>query len=216
MRLLKIRNFKKYIYIFLLAVLCLFTCTNEEYQTNIPNADILEIPIVFHVRNENDVNYRIPKYWNEMSEPLFQSGRIRPIISEIRFDVPDVEPDIDNKDSRNKFYKMSKDGRIHIFFVDDIFHSNYGKTIYHGIYKYKSMCNSYIIIQDNSDEKTIAHEIGHYLGLDHCMDAHNVMNDSMANGIRNPEAGFTNSQFEFMRKNIREQQFFCKMPKKAN
>jgi hypothetical protein len=176
----------------------------------------LEIPIVFHVRNKNDINYRIPKYWNEMSEPLFQQGKIRPVISEIRFDVPDTKPDVDNPESRNKFYKMSNDGRIHIFFVDDIFHKNYGKTIYHGIYKYKNMCNSYIIIQDNSDEKTIAHEIGHYLGLDHCLDNHNIMNDSLENGQRAPEAGFTKTQFEFMRKKIRDHRFLCKMPKRAN
>ena len=166
----------------------------------------------FHVRTQNDIDTRIPQYWDSLSKPLFLDGKINPVISEIVFDVPDTKPNIDTKKTKDKFFDLSKDGRIHIFFVDSIYEDNQ-RTSYNGVYQYRSMCNSFILIQDNTRVKTIAHEIGHYLGIDHTIgDESNIMNK----GDRTMQARFNSEQLAIMRKNIRNQRIFCNMPKRAN
>lgn len=212
---------KKYIYqtirtiAILLSLAFISTCAGNNHvlkHENYNHSNILVIPIVFHVRNKDDILIRIPKYWLTHSEPLFLDGNIKPVIVGIRYDVPNLKPDIKNKKEMSKFFDKSNDGSIHIFFVENI--KDKGKeTLYNGVHEYKNMCESFILIQDKTEIKTMAHEIGHYLGLDHFYKSElNVMNDKN----RSKKARFSKDQIKTMRQGILNQYLFCKMPRMAN
>lgn len=194
-------------------LLCfLLSCAGTAYDFQNPKAEILKVPIVFHVRSQHDLKKRIPAYWKRYSQPAFWDGKIHPVIDEIKFDVPHIRPDIDSRQVRQSFYNMSGDGRIHIFFVNAIYDRGAIQRSYRGIQIREGMCNSFILIPDLTNPKTIAHEIGHHLGLDHEKDFEgNIMNNK-----RHIDAQFSNIQFYIMRRKIKEQRILCHMPKTVN
>lgn len=198
----------------LLKVICatalvFISCTGTNYRYQNPGAENLTIPIVFHVRSRHDIKRRIPIYWKRASEPLFWDGKIIPVITDIRFDVPTLKPDMDSWATKQEFYNMSsRDGKIHVFFVHKILENGKDAKL-NGVYFTKGACNSFILIQDRTDIITIAHEIGHYLSLEHVKDdTLNVMNDER----RIQEADFEPQQINKMRRKIREQRILCNMP----
>lgn len=167
----------------------------------------IEMPIVFHVLAESDVD-KILIVIAE-TEKKFESSRVSFPMYKIIFDVPmpiynmDIEKDVD------LFFNIVNEdhGYIHVFFVDSINSEDHGPLA--GAETRRVLpCSKLILLTDLQSDDTLAHEIGHFFGLSHHKNVHNVMNGGSTRSDKH--TSFSKKQREHMRNKMRHYNLICR------
>ena len=170
-------------------------CSNK----SLSNTDI---SVVIHVRSLSDLERA--SYLMEEPAKVFLSHGIKIHIDKIVFsNQSSIELDIvGTPDFRREGFE--EDEKVHIFFINTLYGDD-DDELYGLHVKTANRCKTYILIPDNTDILTIAHEIGHEYGLSHSHDRNNVMES----GNRLEGATFTHSQIEIMKKEISKKNAEC-------
>jgi len=157
---------------------------------NIDKSDFQTVSIVVHARSEHDVKKILPILLRH-SEPVLLDARIKLEIIEIRYEIPELDVTFSDLDKFADF----DDGNIHVFFVHEYRKSLSNKFAGIQYSKNWTPCAPQIIlITDKTSWTTLAHEIGHFFGLDHSSDLDNIMHS----GNRSKNADFNDSQIARM------------------
>lgn len=202
------RSITKHLFLLLFLFYCSISCSALKHNnTAKPSDNIISFPVVFHITYQSDEEELIPKYWEEYSEIAFSNNNIDLYIDEIIYDNPPSEA----YDHDYDFYENKvNDGRIHIFFIDEFY--LYGEIRNtNGLHVHINYCRSVILIKRDTDKLTIAHEIGHFFGLEHFFDNQlNIMSSPFFG--RKKDAYFLKWQIDKIIKDIYQREMLCYFP----
>ena len=175
----------------------LFSCSH--FQKNEKNTNI---NIVIHL-HEKDSFYNISYKWI-FSKMLLQNGNIKAELKNIEFNSNFEQINISQKDDLKKLTDLVNDNNIHIFFIKEL-KSNNKKEVLRGFFYFRERCKKIILISDKANRSTIAHEIGHFFGLEHSTDSLNTMSTKQ----RKKNSKFNEKQLKFMKRQIIKNKLFC-------
>ena len=98
---------------------------------------------------------------------------------------------------------------IHIFIVDKIIDVKDGNVSTVGFYHYdgKNKCKRSIYLTLSAKSITLAHELGHFFGLDHVNDIDNIMHAPL--NRRRKSAGFSQKQIKAIVKSAKKYEVKC-------
>ena len=162
--------------------------------------DPINVSVVFHVRDQIDVIKNIP-IMLEVCRKAFEGTGIELTIMAIYTDVP--ERDVEWKGDASNFRAvMNEQGVVHVFLIDKA-QDRSGDGLA-GL-QVSRHCDNFILITNDQQEYTIAHEIGHFYGLIHIKNNRNIMH----NGSRiNPS--FNDRQINRMINHIKRYDALCR------
>lgn len=113
----------------------------------------------------------------------------------------------DNIDSIQA-YRAHDPGYVHVFLVDsidDLSEDDHVVGLYHS--KASRSCTRIIVLTRDAKDNTLAHELGHFFGLNHVKQNDNIMHAPM--NERAEEASFTARQLRKIGRNARQYDRVC-------
>jgi hypothetical protein len=181
----------------LTGMLLLSACAHNIERHNVEN-----IYIIVHARSQHDLKVLMPALMR-FSSPILADARINIRIKEIRFDVPKVIVSSFDDDEFTKY----DDGDIHVFFVHEFMMLNKSEIAGARLASHGSLCKRAILITDKTNWTTLAHEVGHFFGLDHDKDDESNI---MHTGWRDRNPVFSREQMNKMHTVIKRRRALCR------
>lgn len=163
--------------------------------------DAINVPVVFHVLDKDEAEDDIATMM-EYCRKAFRGTNIYFEIVAVYEDVPMEDVPYETHSDNFVNLMVGEEGMVHIFVVHTATgrknHSLAGLAVFRG-------CSNYILITDARRPYTIAHEVGHFYGLDHIPGEHNIMHS----GDRQ-KPHFSKTQIATMRRQMKQYEASCR------
>lgn len=173
----------KYLFFIIFIIISCLHISNKEHYENC--YEKYTIPAVIHF-NIGPGPINLIKLYLDIAETSreFEKNNISLSFIDIKYDSPYEI----NYNSPNTEYLHDREV-IHIYFVSNVIQNK--NPIIAGYHKRVSD-KAFVVISDFSQPTTLAHEIGHFFGLDHVNNKDNIMDDQRQK--TNPNLHFEDKQ----------------------
>lgn len=161
--------FKKCLGIFFMSLMAFAMCGNIVPRSYLDNSPIVIIPVVLHLY-EGQIFEDAESQLIDSQEKLSKGKIVLKVIS-VDHNAPLLDVyDVGGIQKLDEKSISDRDEYLHIFFVRKLINSKIDIDVvgYHvNWWNEGYKCSSFIIIADDASTTTIAHEVGHELGLRH-------------------------------------------------
>jgi hypothetical protein len=169
-----------------------------------PPENTIVVQIVLHVESQNDADYLISSMLGTCKK-AFESANVVFDVVAVYHDIPTMV--VEHDDNIISFRDLVYDDSVHVFFVDQVQGAGNWNVAGLAVYWSDKPCKSLIIIGDDYRDLTLAHEIGHFFGLDHRKKGKdNIMYTGL---FRAHNASFTQGQIQHMRYRMLMHDIMC-------